>query len=169
MARKQESLGARIFMRRRATHGACATAAGLLVFLAPTAHAAPAGAPATAERFVPRSTAKHFQLGAAHFPIGAGKSADLGRSEATSPAMRSLDGAPSNAREENAFPSERHAGSASFPIRWQSQPEIVRQVRDLRRRGLPIVHLWQSTHALVAIGLNKHGVPGIYITQRAPD
>jgi transposase len=82
--------------------------------------------------------------------------------------MRSLDAAPYNAREENAF-SERHGASAPFPIRWQSTPEIVRQVRDIRRRGLPIVHLWQSTRALVAIGLNKHGVPGIYITQRVPD
>jgi hypothetical protein len=62
-----------------------------VVCLALTAHAAPAGASSTAERFVPRSTAKHFQLGAGHFPFGAGKPAEIGGSDVTSPAMRSLD------------------------------------------------------------------------------
>jgi hypothetical protein len=143
-------------------------AAGLTFCLVLTAHAAPAGAPTTAERLVPRSTAKHFQLGAGHPPFGTGKTADIGRSDPSSPAMRSLDAAPFNAHEEKSF-SERRGAAAPFPIRWQSTPELVRQVRDIRRRGLPILHLWQSSRALVAIGLNKHGVPGIYITQRVPD
>jgi len=143
-------------------------ATGLTICLALTAHAAPAGAPTTAERLTPRSTAKHFQLGAGHLPFGTDKTAEIGRSDLPSPAMRSLDRAPLNAREENAI-FERHGAAAAFPIRWQSTPELVRQVRDIRRRGLPILHLWQSSRALVAIGLNKHGVPGIYITQRVPD
>lgn len=138
------------------------TAGGLLCCLVVAAHAATPGAPSTSERFAPRAAAKHLQFGAAKAP-------DFGRrSEVASPAMRSLDGAPFTSRDEGGA-LERRTASAPFAIHWQTTPELVRQVRELRRRGLPIVHLWQSTRAMVAIGLNKHGVPGIYITQRVPD
>lgn len=63
------------------------------------------------------------------------------------------------------------AVSAAGPIsiHWQSQPEIVRVARQFRHNGLPIVRLWQSGANLLAIGLNPHGVPGIYFTQKVPD
>jgi hypothetical protein len=41
-------------------------------------------------------------------------------------------------------------------------------VRSYRRGGVPIVHLWESNHALVALGVSKHGVALIYRTQRLP-
>jgi hypothetical protein len=44
-------------------------------------------------------------------------------------------------------------------------PEWLRSARHFRRRGLPLVHLWASSHFLLALGLNEHGVPGIYLTQ----
>lgn len=58
-----------------------------------------------------------------------------------------------------------------FPIRWQSSPDfvrvpdLVRVARQFRRRGLPIVRLWRSNYSVLAIGLNPHGVPGIYFTR----
>lgn len=58
---------------------------------------------------------------------------------------------------------------ARFAIRWQSSPELVRVARRFRRSGLPIVRLWESGRGLVAIGLNPHGVPGIYFTQKVAD
>jgi hypothetical protein len=65
---------------------------------------------------------------------------------------------------------------ASFPIRWQKyselvNPEVERMARNFRRQGLPLVHLWQSASGehLVAVGLNPHGVPGIWLTQKVPD
>jgi hypothetical protein len=63
------------------------------------------------------------------------------------------------------------AASAAGPIsiHWQSKPEIVRAARQFRHNGLPIVRLWQSGPNLLAIGLNPHGVPGIYFTQKVPD
>ena len=65
---------------------------------------------------------------------------------------------------------------ASFPIRWQKyselvNPEVEHMARNFRRQGLPLVHLWQSASGehLVAVGLNPHGVPGIWLTQKVPD
>ena len=67
----------------------------------------------------------------------------------------------------------RAAGKAPaagpIAIHWQSSPEIVRAARQFRHNGLPIVRLWQSGQNLIAIGLNPHGVPGIYFTQRLKD
>lgn len=63
------------------------------------------------------------------------------------------------------------AASAAGPIsiHWQSKPEIVRVARQFRHNGLPLVRLWQSGPNLLAIGLNPHGVPGIYFTQKVAD
>jgi len=61
------------------------------------------------------------------------------------------------------------SSAAHFAVRWQSNPQIVRVARQFRRNGLPIVRLWQSGPNLVSIGLNPHGVPGIWFTQKVPD
>ncbi len=57
-----------------------------------------------------------------------------------------------------------------FAIPWRESREIVSadivsMVRNYRRDGLPLVHLWQSDQNRVAIGLNPHGMPGIYFTR----
>jgi len=62
----------------------------------------------------------------------------------------------------------------AFAIHWHNHPdnvspEVVSLARNFRRNGLPIVHLWESGRNLVAIGLNPHGKPGIYFTQKLPD
>lgn len=63
---------------------------------------------------------------------------------------------------------ELRAG-AKMPIHWQSGPEWVRTARTYRRGAIPIVHLWSSSSAVVAIGVSRHGVPGIYLTQKLRD
>ena len=54
----------------------------------------------------------------------------------------------------------------AFPIHWQRGPDWVRAARNFRRVGLPVVRLWASGRSSLAIGLNPHGVPGIYFTQQ---
>jgi hypothetical protein len=59
----------------------------------------------------------------------------------------------------------------AFSIQWRSHPtlvspEVVSRARNLRRSGLPIVHLWQSNNNVVALGLSPRGIPGVYFTQR---
>ena len=60
---------------------------------------------------------------------------------------------------------------AEFPIQWRESreiagPELVSRIRNYKRDGFPIVQLWQSSsdQSRVAIGVNPHGLPGIYFT-----
>jgi hypothetical protein len=62
----------------------------------------------------------------------------------------------------------------AFPIRWQStpadvSPELVHIAKHFRHEGLPVLRLWQSGRNLVHVGLNGHGTPGIWFTQRSAD
>jgi hypothetical protein len=75
-----------------------------------------------------------------------------------------------NARElrfaANADASaEQHR--TGLDLRWRETreiagPGIVSLIRNYRRDGLPVVQLWQSGQNLLAIGVNPHGLPGIY-------
>jgi hypothetical protein len=78
--------------------------------------------------------------------------------------------------------SEGYAESASpiapiarsMAIHWDDAPDWMRvappgvmsAARQFRRRGLPLVRLWQSPHLLLALGLNNRARPGIYLTQK---
>lgn len=76
-----------------------------------------------------------------------------------------LPSAGSLAAEETRF-------AAAFPIRWQKdEPQVFRTARAFRHQGLPLVHLWKSDSGehMLSIGLNSHGVPGIWLTQKVPD
>jgi len=81
------------------------------------------------------------------------------------------------------MPSATEAQMASpiasrFDVRWQTSPGpawvqnvpdwVTSNARNYRHRGLPLVHLWESPHYLVALGLSNHGVPGLYFSQRLP-
>jgi hypothetical protein len=39
-------------------------------------------------------------------------------------------------------------------------------VARVRREGLPFARLWESKSALVSIGLNRSGKPGLWLTQK---
>jgi hypothetical protein len=46
--------------------------------------------------------------------------------------------------------------------------EAAENAHSYKKRGMPIVHLWDSSHAVLAIGVNSHGNPGLYFTQKLP-
>jgi hypothetical protein len=77
---------------------------------------------------------------------------------------------PPNARERpSVAPGDAPARQAKTPLdlRWRESreiagPEIVSLIRNYRRDGLPVVQLYQSHQSLLAIGVNPHGLPGIY-------
>jgi len=89
-----------------------------------------------------------------------------------------------DSRFETNAKLEARTGSpiaSRFDVRWQitsgPAPAWVRQnvpqwitdnARNYRRRGLPLLRLWESSHYMVALGLNNHGVPGAYFTQKLP-
>ena len=49
-------------------------------------------------------------------------------------------------------------------FRAMSQAEIF--VRRVHREGLPVARLWESKSALLSIGLNQKGKPGLWLTQQ---
>ena len=89
-----------------------------------------------------------------------------------------------DSRFETSAKLQDHTGSpiaSRFDIPWQitpgPAPAWVRQnvpqwitdnAKNYRRRGLPLLRLWESSHYMVALGLNNHGVPGAYFTQKLP-
>lgn len=65
--------------------------------------------------------------------------------------------------EERIHPSTlRGAGEQNF--RTMSQAEVF--ARRLHREGLPVARLWESKSALVSLGLNQKGKPGLWLTQK---
>ena len=49
-------------------------------------------------------------------------------------------------------------------IRDQSPTEQL--ARQVHREGLPLARLWQNDQALVSLGLNRKGKPGLWIIQK---
>lgn len=64
-------------------------------------------------------------------------------------------------REEFDLPS---MGNGSTQERVQSRAEVF--VRRVHREGLPLARLWENDSALVSLGLNKKGKPGLWIIQK---
>ena len=53
---------------------------------------------------------------------------------------------------------------ASFPV--MNQPESW--LHRAHREGVPILRLWNSKSALLSIGLNQKGKPGLWLIQKMP-
>jgi hypothetical protein len=58
-------------------------------------------------------------------------------------------------------PHGLHWEDASAPV----NPRLITLARNYHHDGLPVVKLWQADRNMVSIGLNPHGVPGIFFTQ----
>ena len=52
--------------------------------------------------------------------------------------------------------------SAQAPAKGRAQEFVSR----VRREGLPVARLWQNNSALVSIGLNQRGKPGLWLIQK---
>jgi hypothetical protein len=88
----------------------------------------------------------------------------------------------SSSRSESDAPGtalESESGlEARFGVRWQTTlgpawvqhvPSwLIQDAKTYHRRGLPVLHLWESSNYLVALGLSNHGVPGVYFSQKLP-
>jgi hypothetical protein len=55
-------------------------------------------------------------------------------------------------------------GTGEVSFRTMSQAEIV--ARRIHREGLPVARLWESKSALLSIGLNQKGKPGLWLIQK---
>jgi hypothetical protein len=64
-------------------------------------------------------------------------------------------------REQNELPALE---SMDTPSRMESPMQTL--ARRVHREGLPIARLWENKSALVSLGLNHKGKPGLWITQK---
>lgn len=55
-------------------------------------------------------------------------------------------------------------GSAELNFRVMGQAEIY--AHRIHREGVPIARLWETKSALLSIGLNQKGKPGLWLTQK---
>jgi len=55
-------------------------------------------------------------------------------------------------------------GASELNFRVMGQAEIL--ARRTRREGLPVARLWETKSALLSIGLNQRGKPGLWLTQK---
>jgi len=76
---------------------------------------------------------------------------DAGTSE-SSPLNRSLDAVPwADSRD------------------WiHNPPQILKELKNYRRQGVPIIRLVNSAQTVVAFGVSNHGKPGLYFTRKLP-
>lgn len=56
----------------------------------------------------------------------------------------------------------RLAGSGTIP---EMSSPMDRLIARTRREGLPIARLWESDSALLSVGFNRHGKPGVWFTK----
>jgi hypothetical protein len=47
-------------------------------------------------------------------------------------------------------------------------PQILRDIRNYRRQGVPIIRLVNSAQTVVAFGVSNHGKPGLYFFRKLP-
>jgi hypothetical protein len=95
------------------------------------------------------------------------------------PSLATLNAADAlNAAEKPTFPSSRHRqtpgaqeeirlpelGSEGTQLRARGRVEEL--VRRAHREGLPLARLWENKSALVSLGLNQKGKPGLWIIQK---
>lgn len=120
-------------------------------------------------------------------PQGRGEMLTRNTARAESPALSRLDlRAPANwpppVAGTPAFPSARGAsgdavrrglredfaslGSDLPAMRTMSRAEEI--AHRFRREGLPVARLFESRSALVSLGLNQRGKPGIWLIQKLP-
>jgi hypothetical protein len=54
--------------------------------------------------------------------------------------------------------------SKEWLFETRSQAQII--AHRIHREGLPLARLWESKSALISIGLNQRGKPGLWLTQK---
>jgi len=74
-----------------------------------------------------------------------------------------------------AFPSSLHRSALGYSqvsdlpalgTQGQTPTRVEEFARRVHREGLPVARLWENKSALVSLGLNQKGKPGLWIIQK---
>jgi hypothetical protein len=94
--------------------------------------------------------------------ISADKS-DVAEKTLPFPSMRrSLDGMGYGQHDQSQPSKSKFGAAASGRVIGRTE-ELVRRVHQ---EGLPVARLWESHSALVSLGLNQKGKPGLWLIQK---
>jgi hypothetical protein len=47
-------------------------------------------------------------------------------------------------------------------------PAWIKDAKNYRKQGMPIIHLMESKQMLIAFGISNHGKPGLYFNRKLP-
>jgi hypothetical protein len=91
----------------------------------------------------------------------------MARADATSP--RSINESvpfPSAHRTPDSAHEDQHPSWGADEPAMKSMSQAEEFARRVHREGLPVARLWQGHTALVSLGLNQRGKPGIWLIQK---
>ena len=68
----------------------------------------------------------------------------------------------------HALGQEERDGLSLGADAWQDKPSarLAELARRVHREGLPVARLWENRSALLSLGLNQRGKPGLWIIQK---
>jgi hypothetical protein len=87
----------------------------------------------------------------------------------TPPPLDSLTSAlNAQSMKPRALGAEQSNGLNLGADAWQDKPSarMAELARRVHREGLPVARLWENHSALLSLGLNQRGKPGLWITQK---
>jgi hypothetical protein len=86
----------------------------------------------------------------------------------TPPVLDSVKSALVQSTRPHSMGGEERSGLSLGADAWQDKPaaRMAELVRRLHREGLPVARLWENRSALVSLGLNQRGKPGLWIIQK---
>ncbi len=86
-------------------------------------------------------------------------------------AINRFSDARSDAGATESSPSNRTLDTVPWADSrdWiHNPPQILKDIRNYRRQGVPIIRLVNSAQTVVAFGVSNHGKPGLYFTRKLP-
>lgn len=84
--------------------------------------------------------------------------------ERTALPFRPLSGGSTDGENQSRFAKLAGAGNDAIPMRNTGRIEEL--AHRIHREGLPVARLWESHSALLSLGLNQRGKPGLWLIQK---
>jgi hypothetical protein len=102
---------------------------------------------------------------------GAGTAQNFGARthlDLTAPALDSLKSALNQSTRPHALGQDEPNGLTLGADAWEDKPSarLADLARRVHREGLPVARLWENHSALLSLGLNQRGKPGLWIIQK---
>jgi hypothetical protein len=110
-----------------------------------------------------RAAAQHFEFGKLDLrPPDQLPSSHVTERDAPFPSARHTDAAP-EAHAEDEVPGLATVVHPMTPVARAQE-----MARRFQREGLPVARLWQNHAAMLSLGLNQRGKPGLWLIQKVP-